>query len=356
MAAEGNVSEKPREAPIRAAQTEPVETVSEFTRRVKALLEGGIRPGWVRGEVSNLRAQASGHVYFSLKDSGAQFSAVLFRGDAARQKVPLRDGLQVVVFGEINLYEVRGQYQLIVRAVVEDGVGRLQREFEALKQRLAAEGLFAPEKKRPIPLLPGTVGFITSPTGAAVQRLSAHSGPARMARAHRHPSGQGSGSRSGGRDGCDARTGGPPGDIRPARHWPGRGKPGGSLGLQRGAAGSRHRRLSRADRFGRGPRDRFHPFGFCRRCAGGDAQRRGELISSHFVACLERVGQAAAALAAGTEGGGGNTCGSGSARLARVFACSARRRSSSGAGCVWTIWPTSSRRRWAPPSRSGSTG
>lgn len=145
------------------------ESVSEFTRRVKTLLEGGIRPGWVRGEVSNLRAQASGHVYFSLKDAGAQLSAVLFRGDAARQTVKLRDGLQVIVYGEVSVYEARGQYQLIVRVVIEDGVGRLQREFEALKARLAAEGLFAAERKRAIPAMPRCVGFITSPTGAAVQ-------------------------------------------------------------------------------------------------------------------------------------------------------------------------------------------
>jgi exodeoxyribonuclease VII large subunit len=145
------------------------ESVSEFTRRVKVLLEGGIRPGWVRGEVSNLRAQASGHFYFSLKDAGAQLSAVLFRGDALRQSVKLRDGAQVVVFGEVSVYEARGQYQLIVRAIVEDGVGRLQREFEALKQRLLAEGLFAAERKKPIPPMPLTIGFITSPTGAAVQ-------------------------------------------------------------------------------------------------------------------------------------------------------------------------------------------
>ncbi|HVS52970.1 MAG TPA: exodeoxyribonuclease VII large subunit [Opitutaceae bacterium] len=145
------------------------ESVSEFTRRVKTLLESGLRPGWVRGEVSNVRAQASGHVYFSLKDAGAQVSAVLFRGDALRQTVQVRDGAQVVVLGEVSVYEARGQYQLVVRAIVEDGVGRLQREFEALKQRLAAEGLFAPERKRAIPTMPRTVGFITSPTGAAVQ-------------------------------------------------------------------------------------------------------------------------------------------------------------------------------------------
>lgn len=146
-----------------------VESVTQFTRRVKALLEGGLRPGWVRGEVSNLRVQASGHVYFSLKDFGAQVRAVLFRGDAARQTVKLREGVQVVVFGETSVYEARGEYQLIVRAVVDDGVGRLQRDFEALKARLAAEGFFARERKRPLPRLPRTVGFVTSPTGAAVQ-------------------------------------------------------------------------------------------------------------------------------------------------------------------------------------------
>lgn len=146
-----------------------VESVTQFTRRVKTLLETGIRPGWVRGEVSNVRMQASGHVYFLLKDAGAQLGAVLFRGDALRQSVKLRDGLQVVVYGEVSLYEARGQYQLIVRAVVDDGEGRLQREFDALKRRLGEEGLFDAQKKRAIPPMPATVGFITSPTGAAVQ-------------------------------------------------------------------------------------------------------------------------------------------------------------------------------------------
>ena len=146
-----------------------VETVTQFTRRIKTLLEGGLRASWIRGEVSNLRAQASGHVYFSLKDGGAQLSAVLFRGDAARQSVVLRDGQQVVAYGEVSVYEARGQYQLIVRALVEDGVGRLQREFEALKRRLAEEGLFEESRKQPLPAMPATIGFVTSPSGAAVQ-------------------------------------------------------------------------------------------------------------------------------------------------------------------------------------------
>lgn len=145
------------------------ETVSQFTRRVKALLERELGSAWVRGEISNLRAQPSGHTYFSLKDAGAQVRAVLFRMDGLRNRVPLRDGAQVVVHGEVSVYEARGEYQLIVREVLDDGIGRLQREFEALKRRLADEGLFAPERKRPLPLLPAVVGFVTSPTGAAAQ-------------------------------------------------------------------------------------------------------------------------------------------------------------------------------------------
>ncbi len=157
----------PEEVPL--ADAGRVQTVTEFTRRVKELLKGGLPPGWVRGEVSNLRAQASGHVYFSLKDAGAQLACVLFRGDAARQSVALRDGLQLLAYGEVDVYETRGQYQLIVRALVDQGAGRLQQEFEQLKQRLAAEGLFEVSRKQPVPLMPRTIGFITSPTGAAVQ-------------------------------------------------------------------------------------------------------------------------------------------------------------------------------------------
>jgi exodeoxyribonuclease VII large subunit len=146
-----------------------VQTVTEFTRRVKELLKGGLPPGWVGGEVSNLRAQASGHVYFSLKDAGAQLACVLFRGDALRQSVVLRDGLQLLAYGEVDVYETRGQYQLIVRALVDQGAGRLRQEFEKLKQQLAAEGLFDSARKKAVPMLPRVVGFITSPTGAAVQ-------------------------------------------------------------------------------------------------------------------------------------------------------------------------------------------
>jgi len=144
-------------------------SVGELTGRIKDLLEGSFAELWVRGEVSNLRLQASGHCYFTLKDERAQIAAVMFRGDVVRSRVQLRDGAQLAAFGQVSVYEVRGQYQLIVRAVVEDGAGRLQAEFEKLKQRLAAEGLFAAENKVPLPAMPRTIGFITSPTGAAVQ-------------------------------------------------------------------------------------------------------------------------------------------------------------------------------------------
>lgn len=157
--------------PTPHAATDPArpDTVTEFTRRVKNLLETGLGARWVRGEVSNLRIQSSGHSYFALKDAAAQVRAVLFRGDAARQSARLREGGQVVVLGEPSVYEARGEYQLIVRVVVDDGIGRLQREFEALKARLATEGLFEKSRKRPLPRLPRVVGFITSPTGAAAQ-------------------------------------------------------------------------------------------------------------------------------------------------------------------------------------------
>lgn len=163
--------------PARAPQTSAapaggpeVESVSSLTQRIKSVLESSLPPCWVRGEISNLRTQASGHLYFSLKDAAAQLACVMFRGDALRSgAAALRDGGQVLLFGEIGVYEPRGCYQLVVRAVLDDGVGRLQQEFERLKQRLAAEGLFDATRKKPIPALPRVIGFITSPTGAAIQ-------------------------------------------------------------------------------------------------------------------------------------------------------------------------------------------
>lgn len=154
-----------------SALPEKTLSVGELTRALKRMIEDGFPSVWVRGEVSNLRCQASGHSYFSLKDSSSQISAVLFRGNAMRIKHELRDGQQILVQGELSVYEPRGSYQIIVRDVVEDGVGRLQREYERLKEKLREEGLFDRERKKQLPALPLTVGVITSESGAALQDM-----------------------------------------------------------------------------------------------------------------------------------------------------------------------------------------
>jgi exodeoxyribonuclease VII large subunit len=123
----------------------------------------------VSGEITNLRAQSSGHIYFTLKDAAAQLSCVLFSREKAPHREFLADGRKVLLQGDVTVYEARGQYQLIVRAVELQGVGALQIAFEKLKQKLAAEGLFAPERKRPLPRYPQSIGLVTSPTGAAIR-------------------------------------------------------------------------------------------------------------------------------------------------------------------------------------------
>lgn len=144
-------------------------TVTEFTWRMKALVEKTFGGVWIRGEVSNLRIQSSGHAYFTLKDSGAQLSAVAFRGTLARAGARLREGMQLVVFGQISIYEPRGNYQIIVRTFQEEGIGRLQEAFEKLRRKLEAEGLFDKNLKRTLPTLPRVIAFVTSPTGAAIR-------------------------------------------------------------------------------------------------------------------------------------------------------------------------------------------
>jgi exodeoxyribonuclease VII large subunit len=151
-----------------AEQTRKVLSVSELTAQVKRLLEKQVGLVWVTGEVTNLRAQSSGHMYFTLKDAAAQLSCVLFRGEAVARRELLQDGQKVLLQGDVTVYEARGQYQLIVRAVELQGVGALQIAFEKLKQKLAAEGLFAPERKRSLPKYPQRIGLVTSPTGAAI--------------------------------------------------------------------------------------------------------------------------------------------------------------------------------------------
>ena len=143
--------------------------VTELTRHIKAQLESRFTQLWVQGEVSNLRRQSSGHVYFSLKDAGSQLPCVLFARDAAQQGFELRDGMEVVLFGSLSVYAPHGRYQLIAKRTIQSGQGQLQMEFERLKRKLAAEGLFAKDRKRALPALPLRIAVVTSPTGAAVR-------------------------------------------------------------------------------------------------------------------------------------------------------------------------------------------
>jgi exodeoxyribonuclease VII large subunit len=144
-------------------------TVSELTRAVKDTLEGRFGGVWVEGEISNLRVHTSGHVYFTLKDEEAQVRAVLFRSRVRRVRFEPADGLHVLAFGRLDVYAVRGEYQLVCEVLEPKGLGALQLAFEQLKARLHAEGLFDAARKRPLPTLPRRVGLVTSPTGAAVR-------------------------------------------------------------------------------------------------------------------------------------------------------------------------------------------
>ncbi len=144
-------------------------SVSELTRRIRTTLEKNIGLVWVEGEISNLLYHPSGHVYFTLKDAQSQLSAVMFRGDAAKLLFRMKDGMQVQGYGRITVYEKRGNYQIILEKVQPAGLGNLQAAFEALKKKLEAEGLFDPDRKRPLPAFPQTVGVVTSPSGAAIR-------------------------------------------------------------------------------------------------------------------------------------------------------------------------------------------
>ncbi len=149
--------------------TRKVFSVGELTEQIRRLLEKQIGQVWVSGEVTNFRAQSSGHIYFTLKDASAQIACVLFRGESVPHREFIADGQKILLQGDLTVYEARGQHQLIVRAVELQGVGALQIAFEKLKQKLAAEGLFAVERKRALPKYPQRIGLVTSPTGAAIR-------------------------------------------------------------------------------------------------------------------------------------------------------------------------------------------
>ncbi len=146
-------------------------SVTQLTFAIKQKLESSFSFLSVRGELSNLRKQASGHVYFTLKDQGAQISAVLFRGNAIRLSQELKEGDQIVVRGELGVYAPRGNYQIIVREVEFSGVGELLKKLHALKLKLENQGWLDSSIKKPLPHLPKTIGVVTSPTGSVIQDM-----------------------------------------------------------------------------------------------------------------------------------------------------------------------------------------
>src|SRR6266487_1844224 len=149
--------------------TAKVFTVAELTRAIRGVLETKLGAVWVQGEISNYKLHPSGHQYFTLKDQRAQISCVIWRDTMAPLRQPLADGAQVQVYGTVTVFEARGQYQLNVQILQPRGIGLLQAKFEALKRKLEAEGLFAAERKRPLPKFPRRIGVITSPGGAAIR-------------------------------------------------------------------------------------------------------------------------------------------------------------------------------------------
>jgi exodeoxyribonuclease VII large subunit len=146
-------------------------TVSELTESVRKAIEARFASVWVEGEISNFKSHSSGHWYFTIKDEGAQLRAKCFRSANSRIRFRPKDGLHVRARGRLTVYEARGDYELIVEALDPVGAGALQIAFEQLRDRLQAEGLFAQEAKRPLPIFPGRVGIVTSPTGAAIRDI-----------------------------------------------------------------------------------------------------------------------------------------------------------------------------------------
>jgi exodeoxyribonuclease VII large subunit len=146
-------------------------SVSELSQQIRVLLEKQFLDVWVTGEISNYRAAGSGHCYFTLKDGKAQIRAVCFRNQARYLRFKPEDGISVIARGRVSVYEARGEYQICVEYLEPAGLGALQLAFEQLKRKLAAEGLFESARKRPLPRLPGTIGIVTSPTGAVIRDI-----------------------------------------------------------------------------------------------------------------------------------------------------------------------------------------
>src|SRR5438477_4232292 len=152
-------------------QTSKVFTVSELTRQIRGTLETRFAAVWVQGEISNYKAHPRGHQYFTLKDQRAQIACVIWRDTMIPPREAIADGAKVQVYGNVSVFEARGQYQLSVQILQPLGVGILQAKFEALKRKLEAEGLFAVERKRPVPIFPKRIDSVTSPSGAAIRDI-----------------------------------------------------------------------------------------------------------------------------------------------------------------------------------------
>jgi exodeoxyribonuclease VII large subunit len=152
-------------------QASKVFTVAELTRQIRGTLETRFGAVWVQGEVSNYKLHPSGHRYFTLKDQRAAISCVIFRNTLPPGGPPIGDGAQVQVYGNVSVFEARGQYQLSVQILQTRGAGLLQAKFEALKRKLEAEGLFDSARKRPLPKFPKRIGIVTSPSGAAIRDI-----------------------------------------------------------------------------------------------------------------------------------------------------------------------------------------
>ena len=149
-------------------------SVSELNALAKNLLEEHLFGLWVAGEVSNLTRAASGHYYFSLKDSRAQVRCAMFKGTAAKLAAPLKEGDHIELSGRISIYEARGEFQITVNEVRLKGLGQLYEAYEKLKAKLQAEGVFAPERKKPLPEHPRAIGIVTSLAAAALLDLGLH--------------------------------------------------------------------------------------------------------------------------------------------------------------------------------------
>src|SRR5689334_5991723 len=168
---EPKVPDVPRVPAAPKAPVRTILTVSELNATIRDLLENQLHTVWVEGEISNARVWNTGHMYFTLKDGASQIKAVMFRSAVRYLKFKAEDGLKVVARGKVSVYDPKGEYQIICEHLEPKGLGSLQQAFEQLKKKLAAEGLFDPARKRPLPALPRRIGLVTSLDGAALRDI-----------------------------------------------------------------------------------------------------------------------------------------------------------------------------------------